>query len=80
MLDFSLWAHYNNGVPTKKRGDFLGIAKGTKLTDTPKDRTFKVRLDENIENKLNYICVKTNKTKAQVIRDGIDKQYAEIKK
>lgn len=56
----------------------MGIHKGTKLTDTPKDRTLKVRFDADIENKLNAICKKTNKTKAQVIRDGIEKQYEEI--
>lgn len=60
--------------------NILGIHKGTKLTDTPKDRTLKVRFDADIEKKLNYICDKKNKTKAQVIRDGIEKQYEEIKK
>lgn len=58
----------------------MGIHKGTKLTNTPKDRTLKVRFDSEIETKLNYICDKTNRTKAQVIRDGIEKQYNEIKK
>ena len=67
-------------VPTKKRGEPMGIKKGTKLTDTPKDRTLKIRFDADMEDKLIYICNKTNKSKAQVIRDGIEKQYTEIKK
>ena len=58
----------------------MGIHKGTKLTNTPKDRTLKVRFDAETESKLNFICKETNKSKAQVIRDGIEKQYAEIKK
>ena len=58
----------------------MGIPKGAKLTDTPKDRTLKIRFDADTEMKLNAVCEATQKTKAQVIRDGIDKQYAEIKK
>ncbi len=59
----------------------MGIKKGTKLTDTPKDRTLKIRFDADTEKKLMYICNKTEKSKAQVIRDGIEKQYQEeIKK
>lgn len=57
----------------------MGIKKGTKLTTTPKDRTLKVRFDEETENKLNTLCKKTERTKAQVIRDGIVKQYNELK-
>lgn len=66
--------------PQEKRCSCLGIHKGTKLTDTPKDRTLKVRFDLETENKLNVICDKTNRTKSQVVRDGIEKQYNELKK
>lgn len=57
----------------------MGIQKGTKLTDTPKDRTLKVRFDAEVEKKLEYVCEKTGKTKAQIIRDGIEEQYARIR-
>lgn len=57
----------------------MGIQKGTKLTDTPKDRTLKVRFDAEIEQKLEYICEKTGKSKAQIIRDGIENQYVRIR-
>lgn len=57
----------------------MGIQKGTKLTDTPKDRTLKVRFDAEIEQKLEYICEKTGKSKAQIIRDGIEDQYVRIR-
>ena len=58
----------------------MGISKGTRLTDTPKDRTLKIRFDEETEKKLCYLCEKTKRTKAQVVRDGIEKQFNEIKK
>ena len=58
----------------------MGIPKGTKLTDNPKDITLKFRYDRETSEKLEFLCAITKRTKAQVIRDGIDKQYAEIKK
>lgn len=58
----------------------MGIHKGTKLTDTPKDRELKFRYDAETERKMMELCEATGKTKAQVIRDGIDKQYADLKK
>lgn len=58
----------------------MGIKKGTKLTDAPKDRTLKIRFDAETEKKLNIICDLSKKSKAQVIRDGINLQYAKTKK
>ena len=58
----------------------MGIKKGTRLTDSPKDRELKFRYDEDTEQKLRFVCENTGKTKSQVIRDGINKLYAEIKK
>jgi len=66
--------------PQRKEEEIIGIKKGTRLTDTPKNREFKFRYDVDTDMKLNAICVATGKTKAQVIREGIDKLYAEIKK
>lgn len=78
-VDFSLWSHYNLIIPTgKKEVKLLGIKKGTRLTDTPKDREFKFRYDADTEMKIQAICEATGKTKAQVIREGIDKLYDEI--
>ena len=56
----------------------MGIAKGTTLTDTPKDRTLNIRMDADTEQKLVELCTVEGKTKARVIRDGIDKQYEEL--
>ena len=58
----------------------MGIKKGTRLTETPKDRELKIRYDAETDRKLRAVCEATGKTKAQVIREGIDKLYAEIKK
>lgn len=58
----------------------MGIHKGQKLTDTPKDRTLKFRYDAETERQLEAVCTETGKTKAQVIRDGIEQQYADLKK
>lgn len=56
----------------------MGIKKGTKLTDMPKDHDLKFRYDAETAKKLDAICEATGKSKAQVIREGIDKQYAEM--
>lgn len=56
----------------------MGISKGTKLTDTPKDKTLKFRYDSRLEAKLNALCETTSRTKAQVIRDGIEQQYTDL--
>lgn len=58
----------------------MGIKKGTRLTDTPKDRELKFRYDEETSMKLDAVCAATGKTKSQVIREGINKQYAELQK
>ena len=56
----------------------MGIKKGTRLTDTPKNLELKFRYDSDTDLKLKVICATTGKTKSQVIREGIDKLHAEI--
>lgn len=53
----------------------MGISKGTKLTENPKNTTFKVRLDEKTVEKLETIATETATSKAEVIRKGIDIQF-----
>lgn len=53
----------------------MGIQKGTKLTDNPKDKTFKIRLDDNTYNKLEYLSERKKCSKAEIIRAGIEIQY-----
>lgn len=57
----------------------MGISKGTKLTDNPKNKTIKVRLDENTSEKLEFLAKKKETTKADIIRKGIEIQYNEEK-
>ena len=56
------------------------IKKGTKLTDTPKDYMLRVRMDKAILEKLDAICEKTDTSRSEVVRKGIEQQYAEMKK
>ena len=53
----------------------MGIPKGTKLTDAPKNHTLKFRYDDETEKKLNYLSEKKNMSKSEVIRKGIEIQY-----
>lgn len=56
-----------------------GLKKGTKLTDTPKDFLLRVRLDGQTLEKLDACCEAQNKTRSQIVRDGIEEQYAKTK-
>lgn len=58
----------------------MGIHKGTKLTDKPKDKTIKIRLDEQTDQELSFLSNTLNQSKAQIIRNGISEQYKKIKK
>ena len=53
----------------------MGIAKGTKLTDNPKNKTLKIRIDEDISFKLDYLAKKRKTSKSDIIRVGIEIQY-----
>lgn len=53
----------------------MGIPKGTKLTDNPKNYTMKFRYDDETAKKLDYVAQRDNLTKAEVVRKGIDIQY-----
>lgn len=57
----------------------MGIQKGTKLTDNPKNRTIKIRLDESTEEKLQYLAEKQQVSKSDIIRKGIIAQYEQEK-
>ncbi len=58
----------------------MGRKKGTKITDNPKDKILRVRIDKDTDEKLTAICNAKQKNKSDVVRTGIDIQYAEIKK
>lgn len=58
----------------------MGIAKGTKLTETPKNNTLKFRYDDDLAKKLDYLSKENNISKAEVIRKGVEIQYEQQKK
>ena len=49
----------------------MGIKKGTKLTDHPKNQILRIRMDEDTANKLKAVCEKKQKSMSYVVRDGI---------
>lgn len=58
----------------------MGIKKGTKLTDSPKDYMLRVRMDAETLEKLNTVCEKEGQTRSEIVRRGIDEQYQKAKK
>lgn len=58
----------------------VGIHKGTKLTDTPKNHSLKFRYDDETAKKLDFLAEKRNVSKADVIRAGIEVQFNDEKK
>ncbi len=58
----------------------IGIPKGTKLTDTPKNYSLKFRYDDETAKKLDYLVEKRKSSKADIIREGIEIQFNNEKK
>lgn len=58
----------------------MGIHKGTKLTDTPKDITVRARVDRETLEKLDKLVLAQNSTRSDVIRKGIDIQFDALEK
>lgn len=48
-------------------------------TNDPKRGQYRIRLSENEEAMLEYCARETGKTKAEIIREGIEKVYQEIR-
>lgn len=49
-------------------------------TDAPKVNNMRIRLSDEDLQKLEFCKVKTRRTYADIIREGIDKVYQELKK
>lgn len=56
------------------------IKKGTKLTENPKDFMLRVRLDSQTLSKLDVVCLQEDKSRSEVVREGIEEKYKKIKK
>ena len=57
----------------------MGLQKGTKLTDNPRDINLKIRLNKEESEMLTRCSEKLNCTKTDVIVKGIEKVYEETK-
>lgn len=49
-------------------------------TNEPKNIELKVRISEIDNEKLKYCIKSTDKNKSEIVREGIDKVYSELKK
>lgn len=49
-------------------------------TDNPKNTELKVRISEEDNKKLEFCITHSNKNKSEIVREGIDKVYKELKK
>jgi metal-responsive CopG/Arc/MetJ family transcriptional regulator len=58
----------------------LGISKGTKLTDHPKDYMLRVRMDKETLQQLDKCCEAEQLSRSEVVRKGIREQHSRIKK
>ncbi len=56
------------------------MKKGTKLTNTPKDFMLRVRLDSETLVKLDKICDVEDKSRSEVVREGIAEKYRQVEK
>lgn len=56
------------------------MKKGTKLTENPKDYMLRVRMDNEMLQKLDAVCQAKAISRSEVVRQGIDEQYQKQKK
>lgn len=56
------------------------IKKMGRPTDNPKRHEIKARIDDDTYKVLNDYCAEKNKSKAEGVRDGINKLKSDIKK
>lgn len=66
-------------VYTKKKGDDKVSPRTGRPTDNPKKISIPVRLSDDDIQRLEYCSDKTGKSKAEIIRIGIEKVYNEIR-
>lgn len=58
----------------------MSPVKGQKVKDDPIEKVTHFRANNATLEKLKYVADKTQKSKSEVIRNGIDIQYKELKK
>lgn len=58
----------------------MGIKKGTKLTHTPKDILYQIRVDKETDRKARAVCEKEGISKSELVRQGINLKYNKIER
>ncbi|MCD9020582.1 ribbon-helix-helix protein, CopG family [Cohnella silvisoli] len=53
---------------------------GRPPSDNPKSETIKIRIDQEIMNKLDASVEKLNTTRSDIVRKGIEKVYDDLQK
>lgn len=53
---------------------------GRPLSDNPKSETIKVRVDQEIMNKLDTAAERLNTSRSAIVRKGIERVYDELQK
>lgn len=71
-----LWGYKNK----LKQGDAMNPPRTGRPTNDPKTVSVRIRLSESDQMKLEYCSGTTGKTKAEIIREGIDNVYNELRK
>lgn len=56
----------------------MGIKKGTRLTDAPKDILYQIRVDKETDRKARAVCEKEGISKSELVRQGISLKYNKI--
>ena len=56
----------------------MGIKKGTRLTDAPKDILYQIRVDKETDRKARAVCEKEGISKSELVRQGINLKYNKI--
>lgn len=54
--------------------------QGRPPVENPKELQYRLRMTKEDAQKLEYCCKATGKTKAEVLRDGLERVYQAVKK
>ena len=58
----------------------MSPTQGRPPIENPKDLQYRLRMTKEDAEKLDYCCKQTGKTKAEVLREGLELVYKAIKK
>lgn len=81
MRGLTFCANNNILLLGQKVGEAMSSKKmGRPPSDNPKSETIKIRIDQEVMNKLDASAEKLNTTRSDIVRKGIEKVYDELQK